>query len=543
MNKGYSVFYVFLTKLSNGCCFFVSKDLSRVILSVSIKNDCCDLFVFERGYKLVKTYKEITFLSCFKFFLPFVLLSSISFAKAKSLFNTYKDKREQSIKVVRLSDQKILYQENPDKSLVPASISKLFSAATFLVNFGGHYKLETDFYHSGQAVSGVVKGDLILVGRGDPRIVNEDLWNLVLDLKHLGFKSFSGDLVIDNSFFKDGKTNKRTKKATQNSYDAPLSAFGVNFNTYNIAVSPGKKIGQRAQVNFYPYHLEGVTILNTVKTVGSKSREKIQIRRVWKKGKEVIEASGSIRQTSHLKKFYRSSYNPTQLAGKTLKSFLKAHGIKVLGTVREGRLNGYKKTTKIMTHKSKPLSSLVKDFLLYSNNYMTDMLVNSMGAFYLKGRSNVTVDTYSYGIQKINSFLTENNLSRANFLYKSGSGLSLENKMSSSHVVSLLSFMTKKFGTFPEFLNALPKSGLDGTLKDRFNDSVSFPFKGQIRAKTGTLTQPVSVSSLAGYMFHKSHGLLAFSIIQNGIKGSSQPNILNLRKSQELGLIKVLKKL
>ena len=113
--------------------------------------------------------------------------------------------------------------------------------------------------------------------------------------------------------------------------------------------------------------------------------------------------------------------------------------------------------------------------------------------------------------------------------------------MSSYHVVELLMMMSKNFEVFPEFLNALPKSGINGSLRKRFKESRLRSMLGKIRAKTGTLTQPVSVSSLAGYMQHKKHGLIAFSIIQNGVRGRKQPNIFEMRQSQEYGLFRILK--
>ena len=76
--------------------------------------------------------------------------------------------------------------------------------------------------------------------------------------------------------------------------------------------------------------------------------------------------------------------------------------------------------------------------------------------------------------------------------------------MSSHHVVELLIAISKNFEVFPEFLNALPKSGINGSLKKRFKEARLRSVLGKIRAKTGTLTQPVSVSNLAGYMYLKN---------------------------------------
>ncbi len=60
--------------------------------------------------------------------------------------------------------------------------------------------------------------------------------------------------------------------------------------------------------------------------------------------------------------------------------------------------------------------------------------------------------------------------------------------------------------------------------------------RGIVRAKTGTLTEPVAVSALAGYLQHPTCGLLAFAILQNGRASQPQPGIADLHQSQEKAL-------
>ena len=80
----------------------------------------------------------------------------------------------------RVSDRKILFEHNAHKALTPASLAKLFAAAGFLKSFGKKNNLKTIIHYSGIRTKGLVKGDLIIKGGGDPRLVNEDLWNIVL---------------------------------------------------------------------------------------------------------------------------------------------------------------------------------------------------------------------------------------------------------------------------------------------------------------------------------------------------------------------------
>ena len=104
------------------------------------------------------------------------------------------------------------------------------------------------------------------------------------------------------------------------------------------------------------------------------------------------------------------------------------------------------------------------------------------------------------------------------FILDSGSGLTTSNRLSAKQVVALLSYMSIRTKSFSEFLSSLPKSGVNGTLLNRFRDEEVADLKGIVRAKTGTLTEPFLISSLAGYVFHTNHGLIAFALLQNSEK-------------------------
>ena len=106
---------------------------------------------------------------------------------------------------------------------------------------------------------------------------------------------------------------------------------------------------------------------------------------------------------------------------------------------------------------------------------------------------------------------------------------------------SLLIDAAKDFLISPDYISSLPLARTEGSLKRRFKAKTYDNLANRLRAKTGTLTRPVSVTAIAGYLQHP-HGLLAFSIIQNGIKGKPQPNIVELRAKQEKIIYDIYKK-
>jgi len=451
----------------------------------------------------------------------------------------------QSIKVVRLSDGKSLFEIDSKVLLTPASVSKLVTSAAALVKFGPSKQFKTRFYRSGPLKNGTVSGDLVVVGDGDPYLVSELLWQFAADLRHMGIREIRGDLVIDNSLFdsvgRDESRKNGLSKSTH-AYDSPVSAFGVNFNTVALAIAPGTGVGKKGLINLDPYQISGVKIENRTKTSGSLASNGVKVvRESNQNGTQKLVASGLISKEKSLQKIYRSSNNHLLTSGETVRAFLKAEGIFIKGKVRPGR----KKTTDVLLYElsSYPLSRIVEGLNQYSNNYIADVLVKRMGAaFPIKGPADGPHQgSYKNGKAVLAAFLKENVGIKSRFVMENGSGLSTKNKLSADQITSLLVYMSKKMDVFPEFLNSLPASGRTGTLKKRFsNDKLKVLF-GKVRAKTGTLKTPHSVSALAGDLNHPRHGMIAFAIIQNGLKGKKQPGIADLREIQDRAIAGILK--
>lgn len=443
----------------------------------------------------------------------------------------------QSILFVRLSDKKVLFEKNRNLSLIPASVTKLLTSAAILDYFNPVYQFETKIYLRGPMKDGVLTGDLVIVGDGDPMLVSEKLWQTAADLRNMGLKRITGDLVIDTSLFdgirRDG-SRKSSVNSSNNAYDAPISAFGVNFNTMAIVASPGN-VGAKANVSFDPYSLPGVRLDNRVTTTKS-GKSKIKVSRLTSaSGREQFTASGTISKDDKIKKIYRSVGIGWKVSGQLLKAFLREDGIEVDGNPKLGQLKGMDKL--FYSIASYPLRKQVSGLNNFSNNYIADVLIKRMGA----GRERSDVGSMKNGMKKLSSFLKDKAGVSGDFILRNGSGLSVENMLSAQQVVDVLTYVYSRMDLFPDFLASLPASGWDGTLKKRFR---GFPgLEGKVRAKTGTLTNPVSVAGLGGYLKHKVHGMVAFCVINNGIRGKAQPGIEDLRHGQDKLVDKALKTL
>lgn len=447
----------------------------------------------------------------------------------------------QSVLVTRLSDGKTLYEKDADQLVSPASVTKVITTAAVLSKFSPVHTFKTPFYFTGARKNEKVLGDLIAVGNGDPFIVSEKLWQLAADIKNLGIREFTGDLIIDNSLF-DHETRDEGRrdgaKASHNAYDAPVSAFAVNFNTFAVAIAPGDHAGRPAAVSLDPYPLRNVIVENNVKTNKARAGKSLDVRRVGDGRKEErLTVSGTIGADMPMQKIYRSVGNHVTAAGEYLKAFLKQEGVIVRGAIREGRRP--EGATLLVELESYEMRRIVAGLNTFSNNFIADVLVKRLGAAFPKGGQADAPGsgTYGNGLRVISDFLKKDVGIKTDFVLENGSGLATENRLSARQVNEVLAYMERHMELFPEFLASMPATGWDGTLKKRFGKGDASDLRGLIRAKSGTLTAPVSVAGLAGYFRHPKHGICAFTLLENGQKGASQPSITDLRDKQDQVLV------
>ncbi len=447
----------------------------------------------------------------------------------------------QSVLVVRASDGKVMYEKDADLVLNPASVTKLITTAATLDYFGPNRKFKTKVLLNGRFAKGIVLGDLIFRGGGDPFVVTEKLWQIVQDLKAMGLREIKGDLVIDNSLFqpwaKDG-VREEGANSSQHAYDAQVTAFGVNFNTVCLNVIAGAKVGELAVVSIEPYPLSVVMIDNKLVTKSS-GRSVIQVeRQSLAGGKLKLSLKGAVSLGASPTKIYRSVPDPEIFAGDMVKAFLQHNQVFLHGKVKfsANLVHGddfYEKD-------SEELSELLRGLNFFSNNYMADVLFKRLGAEYQVMHKLPAIGSYSSGVKAVSFFLKDKVGIKEPFTLINGSGLSVNTRVSARQLCSLLRYVWRNWQIFPEFLASLPTAGATGSLKNRFLNKDVAKLRGRLRAKTGSLTSPVVVSALSGFLSDEKDDLLLFTILQNGMLAKTQPDLQSLHEAQERDLLKVI---
>ncbi len=406
--------------------------------------------------------------------------------------------------VVSLSRGDTLFGRNADDQLLPASTMKLFTSAMALERFGTSGTFETEVLRAGVVdASGVLHGDLILRGAGDPTLSGRGLDDAEPPMEALarqvaasGVKSVSGAVLGDASAFDDGgvPAGWRTRYL-QASYAARVSALSFNENKVTMVVRPQ---GARAAISFKPA-VTGVPMTNTVNVVAGSSGGRIGVRQ---DSSGRVSVTGWIGSRSRPRNLQVMVEKPGLFAAGALHAALAVHGVTVEGGVRSAtapagaiRLAGLTSPT---------LATIVTRMNGESNNHFAELLFRNAA------RSAGAPGSAEDGNTLLRHFLYDKaSVSPAAVFAADGSGLSTLDRVTPRAMVRLLGYARAAVWG-PVFEGSLPLAGRTETLRSRMRWT---PAMGNLRAKTGSTND---VASLGGYVTARNGEQLAFSFIYNG---------------------------
>ncbi len=415
------------------------------------------------------------------------------------------------------ANSKVLLAVNPDKPFRPASVLKVLTTATALEKLGPDFKLRTSAETNGTLQpDGTLLGDVILVGRGDPNLVDPSgelleksgLQELAEKLHALGIQRITGDVVGDDSYFDLNSHGEGwTARDLKSIYGAPINALGINNNVFWIHASPTKanrlvNVSVEPRTSYFRIRNLGVT--------GSTKAKRTMYARVIP-GTKTLVISGVLPVGQGYSQHILLE-RPGEVTATVFKEELQRQGISIGGgvqVVHYGELppEARRKWKQLAEHESPPLIRGVEIINKRSQNLHAEMLLRTLGAEF-RG-----IGTDEAGLEVVKDFIVAAGIDTQGISLKDGCGLSRDNLVTPRFQTSLLLTLSNR-PYFDLFLNTLAVSGTDGTLKRRL---AAQPVRGSIHAKTGTLN---GVSTLSGYMKTRSGRMLAFSIFANNAAAS-----------------------
>lgn len=417
--------------------------------------------------------------------------------------------------VVDLSTGSVVYEHNANEPLIPASNQKLLVMGAAMDVLGSEFEFRT--------VAGIRGQDLVIVGDGDPAIGDARLCErlgvsttAVFDrwaaaLKTAGHQTIAGDLVIDESVF-DGQTVHPSwdEGELQKWYASP--AGGLNFadNCIELTVWPGDP-GRPPFWEVVP-HVSTIEVINRALSASS--------------GVPVVgRPSASFRYLLSGRCGSRVTLEPVSVPdpgmffADALRGALNRAGIVVRGQVRRERVRSPSGAlpsnfTRIADHRT-PIGDVVGRIGKNSQNLFAECLAKRIGYEHMRlSAPRSARGSWVSAAAAINAFLIACDIDTVGCVIADASGLSRENRVTASQFVRVLAHMNKHSDR-ALFIGSLAVAGERGSLRDRMA-----VLGGSVAAKTGTLR---GVSALSGYIGGAANPRFAFSVIFNGIKGSTVP--------------------
>ncbi|MGJ7456740.1 D-alanyl-D-alanine carboxypeptidase/D-alanyl-D-alanine endopeptidase [Halomonas sp. RA08-2] len=408
-----------------------------------------------------------------------------------------------------IDDASVLGSIGPERQLSPASVTKSYLAAAALDRWGPQHRFTTRLVSTARPdAAGVLKGDLVLDGGGDPALTTEDLWRLVQRLSQAGVREVDGRLVVSQWRFGPVEciTTDRcqARKRSANAYSALLSSAGVNYGSWCVGVAPGAAPGDAARVTGCDSQAAILRIDNRVQTRPDNSGTELRAERVTLDGHDVMVLSGQISTNARPRDIYRASSDPADQMAMTLLAMLDQAGI----VVREGadttQADPPAGARTLAAVEGKPLQELLLRVMNYSNNFMADTL-----ALNLVETPRADLRLGGAAIEQFVAGIPDH----GPVTLLSGSGLTTENRTSARGANALLASMFHRPSLFPSFVATLQSPG-NGVM--RFIRRGSSTFQHHVMLKTGTLNQPVAVRAISGYFRTRSGRWGVFTALING---------------------------
>jgi D-alanyl-D-alanine carboxypeptidase/D-alanyl-D-alanine-endopeptidase (penicillin-binding protein 4) len=404
-----------------------------------------------------------------------------------------------------------LFELNPRTLLVPASAAKLASVATAAEAVGWDFRFETTVHGTGPLTGGVLHGDLVIVGSGDPTIggrAGDDITALIDGLKAAGLRRIDGRIIGDDDAIEEPRPQLAWAWDDLGyTTGALFGALNLDENRMAVTVAPGPMAGAPARLSVEPY--AAYRPLANRAVTGAAGAAQL----LWpeqRPGEPFLTVAGTIPAGASPAQLNVSSGNPTFWFASVLRSRLQQHGIDVTGDAWD--IDDVRPPPErapaapLFIHRSHPLADIVQPLLKDSINLYAEAVMRLNAARGVLPTNDAALEGFrrrleAWGIPADAQQVID------------GSGLSRRNVISAEALLTVLRRMQDPVFGAP-FVKALPVAGVDGSLANRMRDT---PAAGNVRAKTGTMS---NIRSLAGYATTRDGERLAFVAMVNHFEGA-----------------------
>ena len=417
-----------------------------------------------------------------------------------------------SVYVQNMQTGEVIDSYRADKVVPPASVMKLLTTGAALEILGPGYKFPTILEYTGMIENGVLHGNLYIHGSCDPSLGWKGqtgfLAKWVKAVQKAGISTIDGAVIADMTMLDGEAQNPNWLCEDAGNYYAP-GIFSLNYygNTMNIVLQSGEPGTVAKVVKTEPY-VEDVYFINRIRC------DKIQYDGAFVSGLPYSRErylTGAVPSNLGTFGVKGDLPNPGLLLARHFTNRLREAGITVKRDATY--IADYNPLTpprtELYTHYSEPLSEIIKETNVNSNNLYAEALFRYLGTRYtLPGTIHNSQDL-------LRDFWRRRGVNVQNAIIKDGCGLAPQDAVSAKAFVQLLSFMARS-NNKEAWIASLPVSGQSGTLKSLCPKT---ELEGRIHAKSGTIA---GTKNFAGYVDMPNGETWVFAILINSAPGKAK---------------------
>ena len=369
----------------------------------------------------------------------------------------------------------------------PASVIKLLTTYSALVDLGFDYRWETKFFYTGSIKNGILKGDLYVKASGDPTLATKHIYDMASQVRDAGISKINGNIIIDRTLFNVGsKNNSGFDNNLYSPYNAMPDAMMFNKRKSTFCITPrSKHVKIKKDVPDKSYK-----IINKLHMVNGSCRRgrswpKVRIK-TNSSSRSTIFLTGRLSKRCGKRTICKVVSMPHRAFYYAFRNGLTDVGVHMKGILKLNKVP--KKAKYLFSHYSEPLENVISTIAKKSDNLMARQLLLTLGS-----KHYATPSTTYKGRKAIEGILNQQHiLDKSTTFIANGSGLSRSAKLTAQTLANLLNHGAKNYGQ--RWMDTLSVAGIDGTIKRRFSNSVVF---GRAWMKTGTIK---GVKNIAGYV-------------------------------------------
>lgn len=381
-----------------------------------------------------------------------------------------------------------------DQAMNPASVMKLVTTSVAMQTFGADFQWQTSVWVDGAVRDGVLYGNLIVQGGGDPYLPSPRVQELIARIRAKGIHSIQGDLLVNQSRWHLPRFDPAAFDAKPSRpYNAAPQALMINMQALELRLQPqGNEAALQADPPVQGVAVPAAVPLSNAPCIQPESALALDVSQP-----EMVQVRGAWPRSCGARSVFVALYPlADEFAARALAGMWLASGGQLAGRAgAEGR--GHSAARLFLRFASAPLQEVARVTNTYSNNPMAKQIFLSLPVWgKLRGQLRRPVGSWQASQRWMAAWWHQHLPEVTPPVLENGSGLSRRERITAASLGALLA-QTANSPVAADFAATVPLVGREGTVAKLAQRSPLNKALGQARVKTGTLDE---AKAIAGYV-------------------------------------------